>query len=149
MKSVIVLLIVLNVFVCGCQSDDGIATDDRAGSTTILRAPPIKKSDPFDLIEVKRQETVLTVVVGYGGGCQPHTFSIYWNGSYADSMPLQAVVDLYHDGQGDTCEAYLTDTLTFELKDVFRGEYDVENGVHLTVRNAHDQESLFLKASER
>ena len=64
-------------------------------------------------------------------------------------MPLRAGVDLYHDGQGDTCEAYLTDTLTFELKDVFRGDYDVENGVHLMVRNAHSQETMLLDADER
>lgn len=57
----------------------------------------------------------LRVEVGYGGGCEDHAFQICWDGSFMESEPVQARIDLLHDAKGDGCEAYVTDELSFDL----------------------------------
>jgi hypothetical protein len=57
----------------------------------------------------------LRVTVGYSGGCEEHAFQICWDGSFMESDPVQARIDLLHDANGDGCEAYVTDELSFDL----------------------------------
>lgn len=57
----------------------------------------------------------LSVVVGYGGGCETHLFEICWDQSFQESEPVQVNLEIWHGGTPDMCEAYLTDTLEFDL----------------------------------
>ena len=76
-------------------------------------------NDPFEL-EMDSDapfvsDGTLTLTVSHAGGCARHDFTLVANGSFEASQPPQLVVSLAHDANGDTCEAYLTDTYDFDL----------------------------------
>jgi len=58
----------------------------------------------------------LHVTVGYGGGCEAHEFSICWpDASFLESDPVQANLTLFHNANGDSCEAYLSEEIELDL----------------------------------
>lgn len=58
----------------------------------------------------------LSVNVSYGGGCEEHLFTLCWpSQSFMESDPVQVSLQIWHGGEPDMCEAYLTDTLSFDL----------------------------------
>ena len=68
----------------------------------------------------------LMVPVGYGGGCEEHIFSLCWNQMWAESWPVQTGLSLFHGGATDYCEAYESETLTFDLtplKEAYQNSY--------------------------
>lgn len=73
------------------------------------------KSDPFDVGSVRIVGDVLIVEVRYGGGCAEHSFALLDTGIATKSIPPQHRLRLVHDAQGDTCEAYLTRELFFDI----------------------------------
>lgn len=75
-------------------------------------------SDSFQLGEVAIEGDTLLVTVSYGGGAAEHDFTLYWNGITLRSFPGQIHVQLKHDANGDAAEAYLTETLRFDLSDL-------------------------------
>ena len=73
------------------------------------------EKDAFHIDSVYVSGDQLHLFVSYGGGCQKHQFALFsTNGIYL-SMPPQGDVFLGHDGNGDMCEAYLTEELVFDL----------------------------------
>ena len=145
MNTLLIWLLVSTIAVLlgGCRSDDGSVSPD-VDKVVVLDLPPQEESDPFDLIEASQQGDTAVVLVRYSGGCQEHLCSVYWNGSVAESLPPQVIVDIYHDGQGDTCEAYPLDTVRFSLNEVLRDAWSLEEELRLIIRNAHSQETLSL-----
>ena len=57
----------------------------------------------------------LTTSVSYGGGCETHVFTLVLSASFIDASPVQLPVFLRHEANGDPCEAWLTQTYTFDL----------------------------------
>lgn len=85
-----------------CDGDDGYAIS----VTSMDSASPAVSVDG----------DTLSVMVGYGGGCQDHLFSICWpDATFLESDPVQVNLEIWHGGVADTCEAFLMDTLTFDL----------------------------------
>lgn len=56
--------------------------------------------------------------VAYSGGCASHHFDLVAYGGWKESDPVQVTAGISHDSNGDTCEALLTDTLTFDLQPI-------------------------------
>ena len=57
----------------------------------------------------------LVLEVGYSG-CDPgHPVDICWNGMWMESLPVQVNLQLDHDGQGEACRAYFSESHTFDL----------------------------------
>jgi hypothetical protein len=73
------------------------------------------KSDPFDVGSVRIVGDVLMIEVRYGGGCAEHSFTLLDTGIATKSIPPQHRLRLVHDGRGDTCEAYLSRELFFDI----------------------------------
>lgn len=80
----------------------------------------------------------LHVVVGYGGGCEEHTFQICWpDAIFLESYPVQVNLELWHGGKEDNCDAYLSEELSFDLgplKQSYQDAYRTETGeieIHL------------------
>lgn len=70
----------------------------------------------------------LSLDASYSGGCESHTFQLCWDGAVMESNPVQINVALIHDGNGDTCESYLTESLSFDLSTAgFSGETVIVN----------------------
>jgi hypothetical protein len=76
--------------------------------------------DAFDVRADRIVDGVLEVEVGYRGGCEPHTFELFWNGRILESLPPQAFLRLVHDANDDACEIYVTETLRFDLRTLGR-----------------------------
>lgn len=124
----------------GCNScfcEDG----QIAGCTEIACSPalPIQEcdssstftSDPYDLNSASIDGDVLTVDVSYAGGCAQHFFQFCYDPSFLESAPVQVNVELSHDGQDDSCEAYPSETLMFDLvplKQAWQSSYGGSDG---------------------
>jgi hypothetical protein len=73
---------------------------------------------PGDAVTLNSSEIVgslLSLDVSYGGGCQTHHLDLVAWGGWQESEPVQVRVLLAHDAHNDMCEAWLTETLRFDL----------------------------------
>lgn len=142
MNRLTALLMLLSILTGSCQSDDAVTIENRT-DTIIASSPPAAESDPFVLGRVNQEETALTVVVRYSGGCKEHLFSVYWDGVATKSIPPQLVVNVYHDDRGDTCEAYLNNTISIDVEELLGDRWNLdEEAVLIIIRNADDGETV-------
>ena len=117
----------------GCSTDDSQTVSHNADDPQPAPEEPVTlpitqpdrdtdineiHSDPFELGDVTIEGDTLLVTVSYGGGAEDHDFTLYWNGITLRSFPGQIHVQLKHDANGDNAEAYLTETLRFDLSDL-------------------------------
>lgn len=94
-------------------------------------------SDAFDVQEARIEGDVLTLVVGYGGGCEAHQFVLLASLWASRSIPPQHWLKLLHQGNGDVCEAYTISVLRFDLTP-FRGLYPELEGVAFHLEGVED-----------
>ncbi|MDQ7063295.1 MAG: hypothetical protein Q9P90_03515 [candidate division KSB1 bacterium] len=65
------------------------------------------------------QNDTLALTVEHGGGCAPHFYALYMSpDAFAESLPVQANLYLYHEANGDQCKALLTRTLVVSLSPI-------------------------------
>ena len=57
----------------------------------------------------------LTISVSYSGGCRAHVFTLVIAASFVESSPVRLPAVLRHDANGDTCEAFPTESYAFDL----------------------------------
>ena len=90
----------------------------------------------------------LQMSVSYSGGCAVHDFSLFWNETFLEMYPVQAVLQLVHNNNGDMCEAYPTETLSFDLaplKAVYQTAYQTNSGsVTIILPDAFGQDQTIL-----
>ncbi len=160
----ILCLLLLSATACGQGTDDNpdgktsrmtpADTDDRRpfeGSVVIDddvdRATELQESDAYELdtdgdgAPVIENDT-LTLTVSYSGGCKEHYFTLVTDGSFMGSDPVQLVVALTHEDNGDTCEAYPTDQYVFDLTRIKTRYYQEasepdEDSITITLRLQH------------
>ena len=60
-------------------------------------------------------DNTLRVTVSYGGGCADHAFTLVLADAFQMMDPPRLPATLAHQANGDPCEAWLTDTLEFDL----------------------------------
>ncbi|MGE0785407.1 MAG: hypothetical protein AB7S26_06955 [Sandaracinaceae bacterium] len=120
---------------CGCDDghNAGICTEIACGpiaieACTAWSSPFV--SDRFDLNGVTLSGDTLTADVAYSGGCAPHYFRLCYD-AFLESNPVQVDLRLEHDAQGDECEAYPSESRSFDLgplADAYRAGYGTPNG---------------------
>ena len=93
--------------------------------------------DVFALQEARIEGDILTLVVGYSGGCEAHEFMLLASLAATKSIPPQHMLKLVHEGNADACEAFLTSELRFDLT-VFRGLYPGSDGVAFRLEGVED-----------
>lgn len=105
---------------CTCEEGQvtGSCTDRACGlpaieACTAWSAPFV--SDGFELTDVRVDGDTLHADVGYSGGCQPHYFRLCYDPAFRESYPVQVSLRLEHDAQMDPCEAYASETRSFDL----------------------------------
>ena len=95
---------------------------------------------PLDALTIKNAVLVgdaIQVDVEYGGGCQTHEFAYCWAGLFLESFPVQVMTQISHDANGDPCDAFFSETQTFDLtplKTEYQKGYQTPNGeiaIHL------------------
>ncbi len=72
--------------------------------------------DPFAVNSVTIKDDCLEISLSYGGGCEAHVFTMYLmpNRCGTPPVPPPSLV-LCHESNGDMCEAYITETVSFSL----------------------------------
>jgi hypothetical protein len=77
-------------------------------------APSNYPEDPFVLDSVFIENDRLLCIVSYSGGCYEHNFKLLYRENNIDNQPdINAFIS--HNGNGDLCEAWITDTLCFNI----------------------------------
>ena len=74
---------------------------------------------------------VLTLNVSYSGGCEAHEFTLITSGVFLESDPVQLQAVIAHNANGDSCEAWITETYHFNvspLKTRYQKAYRTETG---------------------
>jgi hypothetical protein len=81
-----------------------------------VTASPAPKDDII-LKGVELQGDTLVARVMHSGGCKQHAYELLWNGGFQKSAAGEAQVELVlaHDANGDSCEALLNRTASFDL----------------------------------
>jgi hypothetical protein len=80
----------------------------------VFPCPDNVVSDP---IEVKRaiiQDDTLLLRVSYSAGCKEHSFAVCFT-PFTGSLPPMTSLRVIHENRGETCEAYATTDLRFDL----------------------------------
>ena len=115
----------------------------------VLRGPGTPTSDPFTLNGAAVTGDVLMVSVSYAGGCRDHEFRLLTADSFMESDPVQLRITIVHDGNGDRCEAWITEQRSFDLSDIkarWQAAYRRESGVvQLRLRDAVDDAALLYR----
>ncbi len=73
-------------------------------------------------------DDILEIDVGYSGGCESHEWTLCWDGNFMESDPVQVTLDLRHEANNDMCEAYIEETLEFELDELRQAYSDGYGG---------------------
>lgn len=97
-------------------------------------------SDPFTIEGAKIEKDLLKISLSYGGGCAVHEFVMTYqelprSGEYSGKLTLG------HNSHGDMCEAFITQTLSFDLKPLQVSGKDM---VRLILVKAGDKEGYKL-----
>ncbi len=107
------------------KSEVAAVADNTDTKESLLIANPYKvdaalaaagSGDDFNIENSEIIGDSLILNVSYGGGCKQHIFSLYSNGSYLKSLPLQMELTLHHQANEDMCRAFLNQRLAFDIK---------------------------------
>ena len=102
----------------GCDlSDDSGSTAEYISETLELCGPDVP-SDAIWIEDASIAGEILTVEMGFGGGCQAHQLRLCWDGSVAESAPEQVFLWVSHDANGDSCEAALSETMAADISSI-------------------------------
>jgi len=121
----------------GCNQCE--CTDDSMWSCTEGPCPVdtlelCSGDEPDDLMwvtDAKITGDILVVDLLASGGCAEHIYGGCWEGSFAESDPVQTGVSLSHDSMGDPCEAEVEGHLKLDLtaiKQSWQDSYQQQSG---------------------
>ena len=71
--------------------------------------------DPYVVNSAAVDGHRLIIEVSYAGGCRRHDFTLVISKTFRESDPVHLPTVLAHDANGDSCEAWLTESLVFDL----------------------------------
>ena len=71
--------------------------------------------DPYVVNSAAVDGDELTIEVSYAGGCRRHDFTLVISKTFRESDPVQLPAVLAHEANGDSCEAWITESLGFNL----------------------------------
>ena len=140
----------------GCTTDPGIdgkavfvsATDTQPDDTPlwgeVTFGDPTRNAWGTDAYRLNTPpvitDDVLMLNVSYSGGCEAHTFTLVTTGRFMDSDPVQLQAGLAHHANGDSCEAWITETYHFDLSPLkarYQKMYRTETGtIILSIKGA-------------
>lgn len=75
-------------------------------------------SDGYTLGVMTLDGDVLEVDLSYGGGCENHEVDLALRGPWLESFPVRANMEIAHEDNDDPCDAFLTETRSFDLRPV-------------------------------
>ena len=111
--------------------DKPAAASPTASPLRVTASPAPKDDIAIKSLEVQGDTLVARVM--HSGGCKQHTYDLLWSGTFQKSAEGTNQVELVlaHDANGDSCEALLNRTASFDLtplKRQWREHYQFEHG---------------------
>lgn len=161
----ILLSILLTILTLSCNDDnDAINNFDSLGNKTKVglklnknlfdtieanRKNNIHSGDAFKMNHVKKEGELLKINLSYGGGCAQHNFEILWDGIIYTDDPCYMNLMVIHSGNGDLCEAYITETIEVNLKELIGDNiYKNKCGYHIfSPFNSVENSDVFVEGS--
>jgi len=140
MRRTILLLFILLCYSCERELADiqDLPVCQSIISENIMYGDSMLPSDPFNILSGEIIDDCLKIKVSYGGGCEKHDFSLYYEhlpqlSAYSGSLLLS------HDANGDLCEALINEFLYFDLTGVQdTARTMVRLMLHLNVTDSED-----------
>ena len=159
-------LSLLILFTIGCQQIQNQMKGDPDGTTVSVSVDDVDPTDTtytgevfigdagdrfgtdeFALNSATITDDTLTVSVSYSGGCEAHQFTLVASDMFLESFPVQLHAYIAHNANGDTCEAYPTESYQFDLtpiKTMYQEAYHQEAGtIRLHLKDAPDGELVY------
>ena len=104
-------------------------------------------TDDYLLRDATITDDTLRLVVSYSGGCEAHEFTLITSGMFLESAPVQLVISVAHNANDDPCEAFPTETITFDLtgiKTLYQEAYQQDEGtIILPLENAPNGQLVY------
>lgn len=103
----------------GCDSESLQQDDPMVGDGAVLigeYGPDVLDGDSFELKGARIDGMSLMLDVAYSGGCAEHTFAGFTPEVNIAIFPPQITVFVVHDGNGDLCEAYPSETVRLDIQ---------------------------------
>ena len=69
------------------------------------------------IISIKRKN-IITLKIGYSGGCKNHEFSIIGSQMISKSLPPIRNIQLIHNSNDDNCKSYVTQNLEYDISNL-------------------------------
>lgn len=112
----------LNCGICTCRDGilDCMESDGCALGPPVFPCPTDWKTDAVTETLPFIAGDSLSLTVGHSGGCATHDYAMCYEQGLGQSLPPYVWLHLIHDGHGDSCEAYITKPLTFDLRPLAR-----------------------------
>ena len=73
------------------------------------------KGDAVQINSASIDSDNLSISVSYSGGCQDHDFKLFAGETFMESESIQSGLVLVHNARKDACDAWITETLSFNL----------------------------------
>lgn len=113
-----VFIVLLAAFLSGCDSES-LQQDEPATESGIIVIGEYGLDnlggDAFELKTARIEGNDLMLDVAYSGGCAEHSFGGFAPEVAITIFPPQITVFVVHDGNGDECEAYPSETVSLDL----------------------------------
>lgn len=96
------------------------------------------KTDLLNINEASVAGDYLSFNVGYSGGCAKHAIELFAFKEIEKTNPAQVTLSISHDANNDMCEAYITQTINFdltELKNFLKSNYNIQDKVLLIIHD--------------
>lgn len=97
------------------RTDRTAPAPSHAGRVVVAGADAGLGDDDYVLNSATITGDTLALSVSYSGGCRAHEFTLVIAASFVESRPVRLPALLRHHANGDTCEAFPTESYTFDL----------------------------------
>jgi hypothetical protein len=100
------------------------------------------ESSPVQILKSSIDGNLLTLKIGYSGGCTEHSFEFIGSEMIAKSLPPIRSVRLVHHANSETCRIYIERKLVIDLREL---AYQKEAGsiIKLNIANLKDEQILY------
>jgi hypothetical protein len=132
--------------VCDCPDTAGFVCRDNTCDWNYLDGYPYlpecyaANGDALTIGDVTIEGDELVVGVSYGGGCESHDVVLCWpDQTFAESNPVQAMLELFHDDHDDPCDAVIEEERRFSLvplRQAWTDSYGSPHGSYVIVLGA-------------
>ncbi len=100
------------------------------------------ESSSVQILKSSIDGNLLTLKIGYSGGCAEHSFEFFGSEMIAKSLPPIRNVRLIHYANGETCRIYIERKLVIDLREL---AYEKKSGsqIKLNISGQKDQQILY------